>query len=96
MQVVLSSRSRMERVVSVIIFDFSVKPRLSSEHGNAILVASSIFEACRYYTLFQKTPFKDRCAVITSYNPQTRDVTQEEIGANTATSSSFTTRTRHC
>ncbi len=89
MQVVLSSRSRMERVVSDIIFDFSVKPRLSSEHGNAILVASSIFEACRYFTLFQKTPFKDRCAVITSYDPQTRDVTLEETGANTETDKQF-------
>ncbi len=58
MQNVLSSKSRMDRVVSDIIFDFSVKPRLSSERGNAILVASSIYEACKYFTLFQKTPFK--------------------------------------
>ncbi len=41
--------SRMERVVSDIVFDFSVKPRLSSERGNAILVASSIYEACKYF-----------------------------------------------
>ena len=34
---------------SDIIFDFSVKPRLSSERGNAILVASSIYEACKYF-----------------------------------------------
>ncbi|MEO5760801.1 MAG: HsdR family type I site-specific deoxyribonuclease [Vicinamibacteria bacterium] len=83
MQNVLSSRSRMERVVSDILFDFSVKPRLSSERGNAILVASSIFEACKYFALFQKTPFKGRCAIVTSYNPQARDVTLEEVGANT-------------
>ena len=85
MQKVLSSRSRMERVVSDIIFDFSVKPRLSSERGNAILVASSIYEACKYFTVFQKTPFKGKCAVVTSYNPQAQDVTKEEIGANTET-----------
>ena len=48
MQSLLSSRSRMERVVSDIVFDFSVKPRLSSERGNAILVASSIYEATKY------------------------------------------------
>jgi type I restriction enzyme R subunit len=89
MQHVLSSRSRMERVVADIIFDFSVKPRLSSERGNAILVASSIFEACRYFSLFQKTPFKDKCAVVTSYNPQARDVTLEETGANTETDKQF-------
>jgi len=85
MQKVLSSRSRMERVVSDIVFDFSVKPRLSSARGNAILIASSIYEACQYFTLFQKTPLKGRCAVITSYNPQVRDVTLEETGANTET-----------
>jgi type I site-specific restriction-modification system R (restriction) subunit len=33
--------------------------------------------------LFQKTVFKGRCAIVTSYNPQARDVTLEETGANT-------------
>ncbi|MFZ1640171.1 MAG: HsdR family type I site-specific deoxyribonuclease [Candidatus Contendobacter sp.] len=89
MQNVLSSKSRMDRVVSDIVFDFSVKPRLSSERGNAILVASSIYEACKYFVLFQKTPFKGKCAVVTSYNPQTRDVTREETGANTETDQQF-------
>src|SRR5664280_1731525 len=89
MQIVLSSRSRMERVVSDIIFDFSVKPRLSSERGNAILVASSIYEACKYFALFQKTPVKGKCAVVTSYNPQTGDVSKEEVGANTETDKQF-------
>jgi type I restriction enzyme R subunit len=89
MQHVLSSRSRMDRVVADIIFDFSVKPRLSSERGNAILVASSIYEACKYFTLLQKTLFREKCAVVTSYNPQTRDVTLEETGANTETDKQF-------
>jgi type I restriction enzyme R subunit len=89
MQVVLGSRSRMERVVEDIVFDFGVKPRLSSARGNAILVASSIYEACKYFELFQKTMFKGRCAVVTSYNPQTKDVTLEETGANTETGKQF-------
>jgi len=89
MQNVLSSRSRMERVVNDIVFDFSVKPRLSSERGNAILVASSIYEACKYFTLFQKTPLKGKCAVVTSYNPLAKDVTKEEVGANTETDKQF-------
>jgi len=89
MQNVLSSKARMDRVVADIIFDFSVKPRLSSERGNAILVASSIYEACKYFTLFQKTLFKGRSAVITSYNPQAKDVTLEEVGANTETDKQF-------
>lgn len=89
MQKLLSSRSRMDRVVSDIIFDFSVKPRISFERGNAILVASSIYEACKYFTLFQKTPFKGKCAVVTSYNPQAQDVTKEDTGANTETEKEF-------
>ena len=89
MKNVLSSKSRMDRVVADIIFDFSVKPRLSDERGNAILVAGSIYEACKYFTLFQKTPFKGKCAVVTSYNPQTKDVTTEETGANTETEKQF-------
>lgn len=89
MQNVLSSRSRMDRVVSDIVFDFTTRPRLSNERGNAILVASSIYEACKYFTLFQKTPFRGKCAVVTSYNPQARDVTLEETGANTETDKQF-------
>lgn len=89
MQNVLSSRSRMDRVVSDIIFDFSCKPRLSSERGNAILVASSIYEACRYFTLFDKTTFKGHCAVVTSYDPQAKDVSKEEVGANSETDKQF-------
>jgi type I restriction enzyme, R subunit len=89
MQNVLSSRSRMDRVVEDINFDFSVKPRLSGQRGNAILVVSSIYEACKYYSLFQKTPFKGQCAVVTSYNPQTSDITKEDTGANTETDKRF-------
>ena len=89
MQNVLSAKARMERVVSDIVFDFSVKPRLSRARGNAILVASSIFDACKYFALFQKSPFKGKCAVVTSYNPQAQDVTKEEVGANTETDKQF-------
>ncbi|PKM81029.1 MAG: restriction endonuclease subunit R [Firmicutes bacterium HGW-Firmicutes-14] len=89
MQKVLSSRSRIEKVVSDVVFDFSVKPRLSSERGNAILIASSIYEACRYFELFQKTEFKGKCAVVTSYNPSTRDIITEDTGANTETEKEY-------
>lgn len=89
LQVVLSSRSRMDKVVNDVVYDFSVKPRLSSHIGNAILVAGSIYEASKYYELFQQTEFKNRCAVITSYNPSTRDITTEDTGANTETDKEF-------
>jgi type I restriction enzyme R subunit len=89
MQKVLSSRSRLDKVVSDIIFDFNVKPRLSSGFGNAILVASSIYEACRYFELFQKTELKGKCGIVTSYNPATKDITTEDTGANTETEKEF-------
>lgn len=89
MQKVLSSRSRIEKVVSDVIFDFSVKPRLNSQTGNAILVAGSIYEACKYYELFQNTEFNNHCAVITSYNPSTKDINLEDTGANTETDKEY-------
>lgn len=85
LQQVLSSRSRMENVVKDIVFDFATKPRLRSQRGNAILVASSIYEACKYYELFQKTDLKGKCALVTSYDPKAGDVSKEEVGANTET-----------
>ena len=42
MQNVLSSKSRMEKIVADVLMDFTTKPRLKSQMGNAILVASSI------------------------------------------------------
>lgn len=89
MQRLLSSKSRMERVVADIVYDFSVKRRLSEQSGNAILVASSIYEACKYFTLFQSSPLRGKCAVVTSYDPQARDVTREETGNNTETDKQF-------
>ena len=89
MQRVLSSRSRMERVVADIVFDFGTKPRLISQRGTAMLVASSIYEACRYYDLFQKTGLAGHCAVITSYNPQASDITTEDTGAETDTEKEY-------
>ncbi|WP_462267727.1 type I restriction endonuclease subunit R [Mucilaginibacter sp.] len=89
MQRVLSSKSRMEKIVQDILFDFNTKPRLNSQMGNAILVASSIYEACKYYALFQETELKGKSALITSYNPQTGDITKEDTGANTETDREF-------
>jgi type I restriction enzyme R subunit len=54
-----------------------------------MLVAGSIYEATKYFTLFQKTPLKGKCAIVTSYNPQAKDVSKEEVGANTETDKQF-------
>jgi type I restriction enzyme R subunit len=89
MQKVLSSRSRMDKIVADIVFDFNTKPRLNSSTGNAILVANSIYEACKYFEIFQRTPLKGKCAIVTSYNPQTKDITTEDTGENTETEKQF-------
>jgi type I restriction enzyme R subunit len=89
MQKVLSSQSRLRMIVSDIVFDFNVKPRLNSGMGNAILVASSIYDACRYFDLFKSTELIGKCAVITSYNPSTKDIVTEDTGANTDSEKEF-------
>lgn len=68
-----SSRERLERFVADIIFDMESKPRLASDRGNAMLVANSIYEACRYWEIFQSKGFT-KCAVVTSYEPTTQSV----------------------
>ena len=68
MQSLLSSQSRLERIVFDILDDFYKKDRLASGRGNAMLVASSIYEACRYYEIFQQHGFT-KCAAVTSYEP---------------------------
>lgn len=77
MQSLLSSKSRLGKVVFDIIDDFLEKPRLISGRGNAILVASSIYEACQYYDIFQSQGF-EKCAVITSYEPNALDTESKE------------------
>ncbi|GIK61492.1 MAG: HsdR family type I site-specific deoxyribonuclease [Ignavibacteriota bacterium] len=89
MQKVLSSASRLDMIVKDIIYDFNTKPRLNSDRGNAILVSSSIYEASRYFELFQKTELRNKCAIITSYNPSTKDIVTEDTGANTDTEKEF-------
>ena len=79
MQKVLGSKSRLEEIVADIIFDFETKPRLKTGEGNAMLVSSSIHQACRYYELFQNVGFKE-CAIITSYQPHHSDIKGEETG----------------
>ncbi|WP_419788125.1 type I restriction endonuclease subunit R [Pseudodesulfovibrio sp.] len=93
MQNVLSSRSRMNRIVTDIVTDFKIKSYLSGEHRNAMLVASSMYEAAKYYTLFQDTPLKGKVAIITSYNPYAGDVSKEDVGANTETDKEFLYKT---
>jgi len=84
MQKVLGSKSRLEKIVFDIIKDFKIKPRLSTGEGNAMLVSGSIYQACKYYELFQNAGLKE-CAIITSYEPHHADIKGEETGEDSPT-----------
>jgi type I restriction enzyme R subunit len=84
MRKVMGSKSRLEKIVFDIIKDFKVKPRLCDGQGNAMLVSSSVYNACKYYELFLSHGFKD-CAIVTSYEPNTGDIKGEETGEDTPT-----------
>jgi len=80
MQSVLSSYSRLKAIEADILLDMETKPRLMSGRGNAMLVAGSIYEACKFYELFAKTPLTGKCAIVTSYAPSVADIKGEESG----------------
>lgn len=84
LQSVFSSRSRLEKIAADIIFDMATKDRLQNGRGNAMLVAGSIYEACKYYEIFLNHGFK-KCAIVTSYTPNINDIKGESTGDEGAT-----------
>ena len=86
-----SSQTRMMKIIMDINQDFRQGiPRLRSG-GTAILVASSIYEACKYYELTKtnSTELRNRCAVITSYEPNNNDLSKAMTDFNTQTEQQF-------
>ncbi|NKT20915.1 HsdR family type I site-specific deoxyribonuclease, partial [Rhodococcus hoagii] len=81
MQKVLTSRSRAEKIVADILKDMATKPRLMDGRGNAMLVGSSIYQACKFYELFVAAGFQGKCAIVTSYTPNASDIAKEDSGA---------------
>ncbi|MBK5944756.1 type I restriction endonuclease subunit R [Halorhodospira halophila] len=80
LQKVLSSQDRLQKIVADILWDMETRDRLMSRRGNAMLVAGSIYAACRLYEMFQKTELKGHCAVVTSYVPSTASIKNEVTG----------------
>lgn len=66
---VLSAEDRKKRIVDDIAMDFATIPRLVSGKGTAILAASSIYDACQYFQLFQQSSLKGKVGLVTSYIP---------------------------
>lgn len=82
MQNIFSSRQRIDAVVGDICLDMDTTPMLVNRRGNAILVADSIYQACRYWDAFQKTALKGHCAVITSFEAKADDINMASSGEN--------------
>lgn len=80
MQKIVSAEPRARQIVDDILFDMETKPRLMNGCGNAILVGSSIYQACKFYDLFCQAGFKGKCAIVTSYDPQAGDIAKEDSG----------------
>ena len=76
LQKLMSSKQRLDKIVGDILFDMENKTRLR-EHGNAIFVCSSVYEACEAYKIFSDNGFEKRCSVITSYRPTASAIRNE-------------------
>lgn len=80
MQKVVSAEPRAKQIVNDILLDMDTKPRLMDGRGNAMLVGSSIYQACKFYELLCQAGFKGKCAIVTSYEPQAGDISKEDSG----------------
>ncbi|WP_346350516.1 HsdR family type I site-specific deoxyribonuclease [Oceanimonas sp. AH20CE76] len=80
MQKVLSSKSRLEKIVADIWLDMKKRPRLAAGQGNAMLVCASVYQACKAYEMFSQTDLAGKVAIVTSYQPTAASIKGEESG----------------
>lgn len=81
MEKLFSSKERMQRIVADVCQDMDTRRPLQCGYGNAMLISDSIYQACRYWELFQDTDLKGHCAVVTSYEANASDIKDEATGA---------------
>jgi type I restriction enzyme R subunit len=93
MEALMSSGERKQRIIANIIEDFSLKPRLNTNRGTAILVTASIYDACHYFRLFQNTSFGPFVGIVTSFEPNHNAISREP--ANSDERYKFDTYTQH-
>lgn len=82
MEELLSATERKRRIVAEIVQDFDLKPRLSDDRGTAILVASSIRDACEYFREFQNTRLGPHVGIVTSYEPNHNAISREPANSD--------------
>ena len=70
LQKLYSSHDLMQRIVANVCEDMVLLSPLVNGHGNAMLVAGDVYQAYRYWDMFQQTPeLHGHVAVVTSYDP---------------------------
>jgi type I restriction enzyme R subunit len=79
-QKVTSAEPRSRQIIDDILMDMETKPRLMDGRGNAMLVCTSIYQACKIYELFCDAGLKGKCAIVTSYEPNPSDISKEDSG----------------
>ena len=82
MEELLSATERKRRIVAEIVQDFDLKPRLSDDRGTAILVASSIRDACEFYREFQSTRLGPHVGIVTSFEPNHNAISKEPANSD--------------
>lgn len=82
MEELLSATERKRRIVAEIVQDFDLKPRLSDDRGTAILVASSIRDACEYFREFQNTRLGPYVGIVTSFEPNHNAISREPANSD--------------
>jgi type I restriction enzyme R subunit len=83
-QEVDSAKSRLGVIADDINLDMLTKPRLMTDRGNALLVASSIYEACIYFELLNSptSELRGKVGLVTSYQPNVNDLKGQGIIAS--------------
>ncbi|GEB96528.1 restriction endonuclease subunit R [Corynebacterium flavescens] len=76
-----SAEPRARQIAADILMDMARMPRLMDGRGNAMLVCSSVYQACKFYEIFSRSELAGKLAIITSYEPNASQISKEDSGA---------------
>ncbi len=80
MQKIVSAEPRAKQIAQDILLDMETKPRLMDGTGNAMLVCDSVYQACKFFEMFQASELKGKVAIVTSYVPNPTNISKEDAG----------------
>lgn len=76
-----SAEPRARQIAADILMDMARMPRLMDSRGNAMLVCSSVYQACKFYDIFSRSELAGKVAIVTSYEPNASKISKEDSGA---------------